>query len=328
MSPIERCVIGAATVLLAAGCGRDTTEASAVGLLERDRIEIVSEAPEPIEAVHISEGDRVEAGRILLVQSPERLARRREALAAKVRQAQRRLDELIRGPREQAIRAARARLEGARSAVATEQRELRRRRALAEEGLASESGLDRQRQRFDEAVARRDRHREDLAALLEGTTVEQIDQARAAVDAAQAELAELEVRLDRLTVRAPVDAVVDALPYHVGERPAAGRPVTVLRKAGPPHARIYIPAALRARLSTGVEALVRVEGHDAPFDGRIRFIAGEASYTPYFALSEHDRGRLSYLAEVDLVGDRAGDLPSGVPVVVTFPEKKGGVADD
>ncbi|GAG92015.1 unnamed protein product, partial [marine sediment metagenome] len=40
-------------------------------------------------------------------------------------------------------------------------------------------------------------------------------------------------------------------------------------------------------------------------------------FTPYFALTEHDRSRLSYLAEVDVPD--ASSLPSGVPLEVDFP---------
>jgi len=51
--------------------------------------------------------------------------------------------------------------------------------------------------------------------------------------------------------------------------------------------------------------------------GTVRWVSADASFTPYFALTEHDRSRLSYLAEVDLPG--ASHLPSGVPLQVDFP---------
>ena len=46
--------------------------------------------------------------------------------------------------------------------------------------------------------------------------------------------------------------------------------------------------------------------------------ASEASFTPYHALTERDRGRLVFVAEVDLEGDGAHALPTGVPVQVEF----------
>ena len=50
----------------------------------------------------------------------------------------------------------------------------------------------------------------------------------------------------------------------------------------------------------------------------IRWISSEAAFTPYFALTQHDRSRLSYLAEIDLTD--GGDLPAGIPVEARFPE--------
>ena len=45
--------------------------------------------------------------------------------------------------------------------------------------------------------------------------------------------------------------------------------------------------------------------------------ASDAAFTPYYALTERDRGRLSYEAKVDLTGDRER-LPDGIPVEVEF----------
>jgi HlyD family secretion protein len=51
-------------------------------------------------------------------------------------------------------------------------------------------------------------------------------------------------------------------------------------------------------------------------NGTVRFVAGEASFTPYYALTQRDRGRLSYVAEVDLTDAAAQALPVGVPLEV------------
>ena len=65
-------------------------------------------------------------------------------------------------------------------------------------------------------------------------------------------------------------------------------------------------------------ATVRVEGFAQSFPGRFRRISSEAAFTPFFALTEEDRGRLSYLAEVDLLSPEAESLPTGLPVTVTL----------
>ena len=55
------------------------------------------------------------------------------------------------------------------------------------------------------------------------------------------------------------------------------------------------------------------------FAARVRTVSQEPTFTPYFALTERDRSRLSYVAEITLTGPEASGLPAGVPVRVTFP---------
>src|SRR5690606_5192577 len=107
-------------------------------------------------------------------------------------------------------------------------------------------------------------------------------------------------------------ARVESLPFVVGETPPAGAVVARLQSLDrPPYARVFVPAALHAALRAGARVRVTVDGH-GDYDGTARYLSAEAAYTPYFALTEHDAGRLSYLAEIDLAG--ADELPSGVPV--------------
>ena len=55
----------------------------------------------------------------------------------------------------------------------------------------------------------------------------------------------------------------------------------------------------------------------------VRGVAHEAAFTPYFALTERDRGRLTYLAKVDIEKQRER-LPDGVPVEVELLLPDGG----
>ena len=247
-----------------------------VGTLERDRIELIAEAPEPIVERPVAEGARVRAGDLVLRLDGERLA-------AMVAQAQHRSD------------AAAARIPGAESALANAERELARVNKLRASGVASPEALDRGRTHRDESRAAR-------------------DAARAELSQAEAMLTEARVHAARLAVRAPRDAHVDALPYEIGERPAAGAVVAVLLADAAPYARVYIPEEVRARVVPGVRAAVHVDGVDGEFIGRVRTVSQEAAFTPYYALTERDRGRLSYLAKIDLEGDAARQLPTGLPL--------------
>ena len=134
-----------------------------------------------------------------------------------------------------------------------------------------------------------------------------------------AALAEVETVASRYTVRAPRPAVVEALPYELGERPAAGRPVAVLLADGMPYARVYVPEPWRVAFTPGTRIKASVDGLAQAISGTVRYVAAEAAFTPYYALTQKDRSRLAYLAEITLDDPAAQDLPAGVPVQVFVP---------
>jgi len=133
---------------------------------------------------------------------------------------------------------------------------------------------------------------------------------------AGAQLAEVAASRARLDVTAPRDGIVDALPYKLGDRPPRGAPLVVLLADGAPYARVFIPEPLRAGVQPGTAAVVRMDGSGREWQGRVRYVSTDAAFTPYYALNERDRSRLSFLAEVDLVEADATSLPSGMPVEV------------
>jgi HlyD family secretion protein len=157
----------------------------------------------------------------------------------------------------------------------------------------------------------------ELSEMLQGSTLEQLDQARAKLAESEAVVEQASISLERLTLRAPRDGLIDALPYEVGERPQKGAVVAVMLAGDGPFARVYVPASSREGLLASTDVTVKIQGVKEIYQGKVRFVSREAAFTPYFALTEHDRDRLSYLAEIDLLGDTSA-LPTGMPVEVEF----------
>ncbi|HSN52863.1 MAG TPA: HlyD family efflux transporter periplasmic adaptor subunit [Woeseiaceae bacterium] len=314
MNP-ARLIVTCIAALLLAACDNADDGNVVVGELASDRIELVAEVNEPITAIAVAEGEPVTAGQVILRQDDTRArARLREAEAA-VGQARARLDELVRGPRQEQIEQARANLAGAGQDVEFRRLQLQRATDLLEKELASPEARDRARAELDAAEAALALRRAQLQELLAGTTVEQLAQAEQALQQAAARRDGAAVDVERHVLKATVDGLFDSRLFEVGERPPAGQPVAVLLGGLQPYARIYIPERLRAQVRPGTDARVFIEGFDAPLRGRVRWVAAEAAFTPYFALTERDRGWLTFLAKVDLK-ERQERLPDGMPVAV------------
>jgi HlyD family secretion protein len=286
-----------------------------VGTLERDRVEIKVESSEPIISRQVIDGQAVSAGDVLFEQDPTRVSAHYEQKTALSDQAVARLAELRRGPRPEAIRETRAKLAAAQAVTANAAADRKRERELFNQKLSNQAALDRAETAWSSATAEVEIQRQALAAQLNGTTLEELAQAEAAVAAAKAQQALAALDLKRTRSVAPVDGVVDKVLYQLGERPPVGATVAVLLDSSRVYARVYVPANLRARVIPGSSIRVQVDGVAGEMTGIVRWVSADASFTPYFALTEHDRSRLSYLAEIDL--STAGDLPSGIPVVAT-----------
>jgi len=300
--------------LALAACGNDANVL--LGTLERDRVELVAEAAEPIVEIAVHEGEAVAAGALLLRLDPGAASARLAQSRSAALQAERRHAELAAGARSEVVREARALRDGAAARAEVEAREFDRVEKLVADGMLPASALDRQRALKDGAAAELTAARERLLELTRGTRAEVLAQAAAALEAARAQVAELELSLERHAVRAPRAGVVDALPYELGERPPKGAPVAVLLAQGRPYARVFIPEPQRASVSAGTRATVRLDGSDRDWQAEVRYVSSEAAFTPYYALNERERGRLAFLAEVVLTEPEADRLPTGIPVEV------------
>ena len=303
-------------MILLTGCETDEVTYM-VGTLERDRIEVSVESNEPILAIHVTDGQMLKAGDLILEQDPARLQNLLAQQKATRDQAAARLAELKRGPREETIREARAQLESAEASAANASDNLKRARDIFERKLSDQQTLDFAITRWKTASATEKAARQSLEKLLNGTTIEELQQAEAALEGAEAGMTRIQYDIERLKTYAPIDGMLDKRLYQVGERPNIGATVSVILDSSRTYARIYVPEHLKSSVIPGKQLSVRIDGTENSMNGTVRWVSSDASFTPYFALTQHDRSRLSYLAEVDV--PEAANLPVGVPLEVDFP---------
>jgi len=307
---VRLAALGVAALGLA-GCA-EPGPAPLVGTLEWDRVAVTAELAEPVLSWAVAEGDRVEAGAVVLELDARRQNARIAEAKSQLAMSEARLAELTHGARSETIDAARANLARARAAQTDAEAEHARVAELKQRELVAASAVD-------QALAARNQRRAEtqgaeaqLRELTQGTRPEQVEQAAAAVAAARASLDTLMLTRERLTVRAPRAGRVDALPFHPGDQPPVGAELVSMLVGDAPYARVFVPAPRRAELGVGARFEVRVEGVAAPFAATLRSIRSEPSFTPYYALAGDDATRLVYPAELLL--DGGAELPAGLPV--------------
>ncbi len=303
-------------VLALSACGKDPPQA--LGTLEYDRITLPAPAAERIVAIDVREGDRVKAGQRLLQLETTRTATSTQAARAEAERQRAALAELEAGPREERIAQARAQLSAAQAQARDAQAYYARLQPLGRRQLVAAADVDRARAAAGNAQAQVRAAQAGLDELEHGTRSEEIAQGEAALRASEAQATAQQATLGKLDVVAPRDALVDSLPYKLGDQAPVGLPLAILLVGSAPYARIYVPEQQRANVHIGDAARVFVAGRSTPLQGKVRMIRSEPSFTPYYALVGKDAARLSYLAEIALDGKDAAKLPAGLPVRVEF----------
>lgn len=310
MSRLLLCLLPLA---LLTGCNPSADEVL-LGTLEWDRIGLPAEASERILDWHVAEGDKVVAGQLLLELDPRRQDARIAQAQGEVVQAEARLRELRNGARAESIEAAQASLARSRAEQLDSERNFQRIAALYQRKQVAIAELDRARAARDQASAATRNADAQLRELTNGTRPEQLEQAAANLDTARANLTQLQVGREHLSVRAPRAGRVDTLPFKPGDQPPMGTEVASLLVGEQPYARVFVPARQRAGLKIGDAMRVYVEGIEQPFAATLSAIRSEASFTPYFALTGDDASRLVYRAELRLQDASAQQLPAGLPL--------------
>ncbi|HHX8371673.1 TPA: HlyD family secretion protein [Vibrio alginolyticus] len=315
---MKRIILGTLALTLLTACSKDDGQ-QALGTLERDRVTFTATSSEIIRALPIKEGSQVTEGEVLVQLD----TKNQEAVLAHAVAEQAKADayllKLTNGERPEDIAAAQARVARAEAQLIEAQKNYQRKAELVRKKLISQSEKDTALAARDSARAELDSSQEEFSKLTAGSRPEDIEQAKAALMAAKADVALQEQKLAELTITATRDGLLDNLPFNLGERVPVNGIVAVIQASRVPYARVYVPANYRVNFVPSKTVNVHVDGVEQPYSGTVRWVATEPSFTPYFALTEEERSRLMYLAEVDLQ-DSAQSLPSGIPAQVDLVE--------
>lgn len=271
---------------------------------------------ERIAEVRVEEGDRVVPGQVLARLQTRRLdaqIRQAEAQAAAQQDV---LNRLLAGTRKQEIEQAQAEVNAARVRLTNAQRNYERIRETAGAGASSKQALDNAKAALDVARAQLNIKQKALQLAEEGPRKEDIAEARNRLEAANAALALLRIRLAQSVLKSPAVGVVRNRILEPGEMANPARPVLTISLTDPKWVRAYVPEPELGFLQLGMPAQVISDSFpDHTFDGWVGFISPEAEFTPKTVETTDLRTKLVYEARV-YVRDPQDRLRLGMPVSV------------
>ncbi len=262
---------------------------AAVGLVEpaSELVAIAPRVPGWISSVHVAAGQAVKAGDPLFTLDDTDLRAELAVQEQSVHVAASQLARLRAWPRPEDIEIARAAVDKAKANQEDARQKLERIEALADVRSATVDERTQRRQVYAREQAEVAIQQAELDKLLAGAWSEDIAVAQMQLNLARAAAARTQADIDRLTTRAPMDAIILRLTARAGQYAPVGvldEPLATLGSDGPRHIRADVNEQDVPRVASGASAVAMVRG-DSATKIPLHFVRVEPLVTPKRALS-------------------------------------------
>ena len=158
----------------------------------------------------------------------------------------------------------------------------------------------------------------NLSALQNGAREEEIEAARARVQAAQAQLDALNLQLSKFIVTAPSEGVVLTRSAEVGQTALPGATLIEVGRLDQLELKVYLPEEKFGLIVPNQTVQVRVDAYPSRvFKGKVLRMSDEAEFTPTNVQTKEDRTRLVYAVVISLDNSDLA-LKPGMIVDVNF----------
>ena len=305
---------------------RAPTHLTLYGDIDLRQVQLSFNNSERIAAVLVQEGDRVREGQLLARLDTARLEpqlAQAEAQAAAQLQIVKRLRS---GSRPEEIAQARANLQAAQADLANARQQYERWKSAAEISAGRavrQQDVDNARTAVQVAEARLAVVQKTLDLAIAGPRLEEINENEARLKAFEAQASVLRQQLKDAQLIAPVDAVIRTRVMEPGEMASPQRPVFSLAITDPKWVRAFISEPDLGKIKQGMAAAIAVDSFvDRRFEGWIGFISPVAEFTPKTVQTEVLRTSLLYEVRV-FVKDPDDELRLGMPASVYVRQEDG-----
>jgi multidrug resistance efflux pump len=237
------------------------------GTLEARTVNVGSLVGGRVTKTLIDEGMHVGAGQLLVTLETETIDRQLSEQRAAIAAAQAALAKAIAGPRPEEI---------AKAAATASNAEVDRRRweRLYRYGIVA-------KEMAEDAATNAKTSADDLRILQKGTRKEDIDAARAEVEAQQRKLETLMKQRAETNVVSTVNGVVQSFELRTGDIVAPNQTVAEILESSQLWVRVYLPETELGLMTVGQTVRVHIDTYpNETFAGHVASVSNQGEYTP------------------------------------------------
>jgi HlyD family secretion protein len=276
----------AAVVLLTASCHRSGKYEAASGAFEASEVIVSAQSAGEILRFEAEEGQRLEARQAVGYIDTLQLHLKKEQLLAGIRSAVHRTSDV--GLQTASLR----------QQLAKQQSEWLRFQNLQQADAATEKQVDDLRSSVEVLQKQLDAQTE---TLMKANLV-----LAAEIDGLRIQVAQIEDRIAKSVVYAPMAGTVLGRYAEPGELAVEGRPLFKMADLDRLYLRAYITADRLTQLKLGQEVRVYADfGQRAmtEYVGRMAWISDQAEFTPHTVLTKNERANLVYAVKIEVEND-------------------------
>lgn len=254
------------------------------GEADARRIDIAARVDGRVASRPAERGADVAAGDVLVtIDNPELLRQLDTARAAEA-VAKAELDRILAGTRPEVVAARRAAVAAAEAEAVLQQKVFDRTSTLTARDVASIQKLDEATAALDVANRQLAQARLSLDEAVAGYTPEEREVAEASLDKAAAAIVTLQAQADELTVKAPAAGQVYQVGVEVGEYVSPGVPLLSLVDLGDVWLRFELREDLLAKVQVGDRLHLRLPAlGDRTIEAEVRSVATRGEYAGWRA---------------------------------------------
>lgn len=289
------------------------------GNMDLRQVDLAFDEAARITRIDVQVGDRVSPGQPLAQLDKRRYQNALDAALAAQQVSQAALDRLLAGTRPQAITRLRGVVEADTATLRTRRLTYMRTARLVQQKMAPLQAEDEARAARDAAAGQLKADQAALELAIIGPRKEDIQQARANLTAANAQVEAARIALSDTVLKAPSRGTIQNRILEPGDMASPAQPALTLALTDPHWARVYVDEQDLGHLKEGMSASLSSDSFPGRhFQGWVGYISPSAEFTPKTVESPTVRTDLVYQVRI-YACDPAANLRLGMPITVTIP---------